>query len=200
MSGRQEPEAVRQELDGLGREGQEGAGDHVPVPLWNDADGDAVPRLQGSGGALLLDRYRSCPGQEIAELLRLAGPDLAHLVEADRSIPEPLDVRPRQSRLFPSPPFEVEVRDVVAARAVSPSEEVLEGAAPEDHRPGLSEEVSQFLEVHFELLEGRPEVLVKDLGQAFAPDLVAKDEADQTVEVMCGAHSGKPCSTETIQV
>jgi hypothetical protein len=97
------PEPVRQELDGLGREGQECPRDHMPVALRNDSDGDAVPGLQGTGGALHLNRQRPGLRQEIAELHRLARPDLAHLVEANRRIPQPLDVGPRQRRLLPSP-------------------------------------------------------------------------------------------------
>lgn len=139
-------------------------------------------------------------GQEIVELHRPAGPELTHLVEADWRIPEPLDVRPRQSRLLPSPPLEVEVRDVVAAGAGSPTEEILEGAAPDDHRPRTPKKVSQLFEVYVELLKGKPEVLVADFGHAFVPDLVKNDKADQTVEIMRGAHSGEPCSTETIQI
>ena len=65
-----------------------GTRDHVLVPLWDDADGDAVPGLQGSGGALFLDRHRSGVRQEIPELHRLTGPDLAYLVETDRRIPD----------------------------------------------------------------------------------------------------------------
>ncbi len=43
-------------------------------------------------------------------------------------------------------------------------------------------------------------------GQTVAPDLVAKDEADRTVEIMRGAHYHArrslliPCSTATTQI
>jgi hypothetical protein len=35
-------------------------------------------------------------------------------------------------------------------------------------------------------------MLVEDFGETLLPDLVAKDEADQTVENMRGAHCGNP--------
>lgn len=47
----------------------------------------------------------------------------------------------------------------------------------------------QYFQKRVGLLEGRPEVFVEDLGHAFAPDLVAKDEAGPTVEFKRGARS-----------
>lgn len=92
------------------------------------------------------------------------------------------------SGFFPAPTPEIFVNNVDAFDLLEfLGQEILEGAAPERHRPSLADDPGEVVELQLSRIENRPEMIRQDLLEAWGP-FVTGEEFHQTLEVMACWH------------